>query len=470
MTLDPRSPHAPLALPCGVFTNCSFETGTLSGWTSIDLAIPYFPAQVVPPGIGSGAGAPSTPTDGGFSYVNGFDGGGPGVISLAQDVILSPDAAALTFSMRAAWYNYGALARTFSVDIEPSGGGAPLASTLVLSAAGGTTNPDTGPLTGIVPVAAFAGQSVRVVFRWLVPEYFTGPAFLDLDRIQVSESICGPVANCSFETGSASSWALTEFPAPYFPSFVTGAGTSVGFGLFTSAPTDGALALVHSFDATVPGDMFLMQDVTLPSGALSVEFDYRAGWDMVTYGGSTQPRSFEFGLEPAGGGSLLIGETVLIAPPATKVLDTGPVTRSVDVSAFAGQDVRLVFRWRVPQAFTGPGLFQLDHVALNSSLLGAPSPGQPEHTLTLLPAAPNPARTATTFRVSLQVTGDVELEIVDVHGGRVWYEHRSAMPAGEHALTWDGRRADGRAAPAGVYFAHVRTGDAASSRMFVRVK
>lgn len=642
------APYATLALPCGVFTNCSFETGTFAGWSSTDLAVPFFAAQVAPPGTSPGIGSPSTPTDGGYSYVNGFDGNGPGVITLTQDVILSPNATRLEFDFRSAWILGGTLDRHFRVNIEPSGGGVPLQSDLILTAAAGTTNADTGPLAGSVSVATFAGQSVRVVFAWEVPENFTGPAFFDLDHIRVSESICGPVANCSFETGSASSWTLTDFPVPYFPSLVSPAGYNPGFGLFVSAPTDGGLALVHSFDATTPGDMTLTQDVTLPAGALSVEFDYRAGWDMfnfpgstlprtftfelqpsgggapllsqlvlralpgtvlldtgprtriigvsafagqpvrlvfrwnvpqvttgpacfqldrvalsasvcgdisncsfetgslpgwsatefvspfyaqhvgsvesvgfglfttapsnggqafimgfdgggpgtadlyqdvtmpvwtsrlrfdyraawdmLSYAGSTRPRTFRFEIEPSGGGPVLASQTVLIAPPHTKLLDSGPVTRSYDVSAFAGQDVRLVFRWNVPESFTGPGLFQLDHVALNSSLLDAPQTGGPEHTLSLMPATPNPARAATTFRFTLPSAGDVELEIVDVRGARVWYERRAALLAGEHALAWDGKAADGRDSPAGVYFARVRTRDAGHSRMFVRVR
>ncbi len=644
----PRASYGALALPCGVFTNCSFETGTLAGWISTDLATPGFPARAAPAGTSSGTGSPSTPTDGGFSYVNGFDGGGPGVITLMQDVILSPSATRLEFDYRAAWIVAGTLDRRFRVNIEPSGGGVPLQSDLILTAATGTSNADTGPLAGSVSVSAFAGQSVRIVFAWEVPENFTGPAYFDLDRIRVAESICGPVANCSFETGSASSWTLADFPSPYFPSFVAPAGYNPGFGLFVSAPTAGALALVHSFDTGTPGDMTLRQDLTLPAGALSVEFDYRAGWDMRNYDGSTLPRSFTFELQPSGGGAPLISQLVLralpgsvlldtgprtriidvsahagqpvrlvfrwnvpqsftgpacfqldrvalsasacgdisncsfetgslpawsatefanplypqhvgsvealgfgffttapsnggktfimgfdaggpdtaalhqdvtmpvwasrlrfdyraawdmlsfvgstrprtfrfdiepsgggpvlasqivlIAPPRTQLLDSGPVTRSVDVSAFAGQDVRLVFRWDVPQSFTGPGLFQLDHVALNSSLLDAPPAGRPLHTLSLMAATPNPARASTTFRFTLPSAGDVELEIVDVRGGRVWYERRAALAAGEHALAWDGKAADGRDAPAGVYFARVHTGDAGHSRMFVRVK
>lgn len=641
------SPYGALPLPCGVIANCSFETGAFGSWISTDLATPLLAAQVAPPGATSGFFFASSPVDGNFSYVNGFDGGGPGIITLAQDVILPPGAASLEFNYRAAWSIFGTLDRHFFVNVEPNGGGMPLQSDTVLTAATGTTNSDTGTLAGSVSLAAFAGQSVRIVFGWEIPESFTGSGFFELDRITVAESICGPIANCSFETGTTSSWGLTEFPVPFFPSFVSAAGYDPGFGLFTSAPTNGALALVHSFDASSPGDMTLVQDITLPAGALSVEFDYRAGWDMfnyvgstlprtfavevqpsgggapllvqpvlsaapgtvlldtgprtrivdlsayagqavrlvfrwnvpeqttgpaffqldrialsasacadiancsfetgtlagwtatdfvqpfysqhvgsvesvgfdifttapsnggqafilgfdgegpdtaelmqdvtmpvwaerlrfdyragwdmLSYPGSTLPRVFQFEIEPAGGGVPLASETVLMAPPGTQTLDTGPVTRSVDVSAFAGQTVRLAFRWDVPEPFTGPGLFQLDHIALNSSLLDAPPSDRAAGRLTVLPAMPNPSRGQAAFRFTLPVASEVELEIVDVRGGRVWHQPRQSYAAGDHALAWDGTTTDGRSTPAGVYFARVRAQGEAQTRMFVRV-
>jgi len=69
--------------------------------------------------------------------------------------------------------------KTFEVNIEPSGGGAPLQTDLILTAEAGTTAiPNSGNnLVGIVDVSAFAGQSVRISFDWFVPQIFTGPVF-----------------------------------------------------------------------------------------------------------------------------------------------------------------------------------------------------------------------------------------------------------------------------------------------------
>jgi hypothetical protein len=132
--------------------------------------------------------------------------------------------------------------------------------------------------------------------------------------------------------------------------------------------------------------------------------------------------------------------------------------------------VRIVFRWNVPESFTGPAFFQLDRVAFDNSVLAVGPGGSPGRALDLRPAMPNPSREATSFAFTLPQAGDVELEIVDVRGARVWREHPAAMPAGEHQLAWNGVRAEGGAAAAGVYYARVRTPAGSRSRMFVRVR
>ena len=44
------------------------------------------------------------------------------------------------------------------------------------------------------------------------------------------------------------------------------------------------------------------QDLVVPKEALNLQFHYRAGWDMITFTGSTLPREFYVDIEPSGGG------------------------------------------------------------------------------------------------------------------------------------------------------------------------
>ena len=167
--------------------NGSFETATFADWVTQDLAVPFFPLGVYLGGTVDtfGWGWTNTPTDGVYDAVSGWDGEGPGTIRIAQDAFIN--APFLTFDYRAAWdLTFGGVTdRTFTVNIEPNGGGGILQSDLILTAVEGTTVFDTGPLSGAVDVSAFMGQTVRISFDLLVPGAFTGPAQFTLDNVQL---------------------------------------------------------------------------------------------------------------------------------------------------------------------------------------------------------------------------------------------------------------------------------------------
>ncbi len=170
--------------------NGSFETGNFASWVTQDLAVPFWPLSVNAAGTTNTFGWPwnNTPTDGQFDALSGWDGdptGGPNMIRIAQDAFIN--APTLTFDYRAAWDLTfgGGIDRTFTLNIEPNGGGGNLQSDLILTAVQGTTNLDTGPLNGAVDVSAFVGQTVRISFDLFVPEIFTGPAQFTLDNVQL---------------------------------------------------------------------------------------------------------------------------------------------------------------------------------------------------------------------------------------------------------------------------------------------
>jgi IPTL-CTERM motif len=181
-------------VPANPIANCGFETGDFTGWVTQDFAVPFFALQVSGAGLSPGFGFfDSDPTQGVFAALNGFDGEGPGTIRIAQDVSLPTGSTELVFDYRCGWsmLGFGATEdRTFEVNIEPSGGGAPLQTDLILTAQAGTQAvPDSGGnLTGIVDVSAFAGGPFRISFDWFVPQNFTGPAFCQLDNVSVTVS------------------------------------------------------------------------------------------------------------------------------------------------------------------------------------------------------------------------------------------------------------------------------------------
>jgi uncharacterized repeat protein (TIGR01451 family) len=171
-----------------------------------------------------------------------------------------------------------------------------------------------------------------------------------------------PISNCSFEN-DFTDWVTEDLTLPFLSLQVGGAGLSPGFGLFTSAPTHGNLAALHGFDGDGPGWIRIAQDVGLPPSAGSLVFDYRAGWDLLTYNyPGTSDRYFGVNIEPVGGGPALQTTDILLASMDTIILDSADQTGLVDISAFAGMEVRISFDWFVPDTSSGPAFFQLDNV------------------------------------------------------------------------------------------------------------
>jgi len=94
----------------------------------------------------------------------------------------------------------------------------------------------------------------------------------------------------------------------------------------------------------------------------TIEFDFRAAWNLVDFCGGCLDRIFDVNIEIAGGGANLANFNILNATSGTTVLDTGDTVGSIDLSGFIGQTVSLNFDWFVPENFTGPAFFQLDNV------------------------------------------------------------------------------------------------------------
>ena len=227
-------------------------------------------------------------------------------------------------------------------------------------------------------------------------------AFAAPPQVVVSSDPLNPIVNPSFEDngGSFDGWNIKELSRasnPQLPLTVVGPGYEYPASLFiagayildyfASQPTDGAFAAVHDFNGDDQGTLSttlvnrreLYQDLTLPAGTTTLEFDYRAAWELYRFG-ATQDRTFGVEIQPAGGGTVLQAETILFAtwgagPPIGTGFEEdtdnptgvgGPYPPGiVNVSAVAGQDIRLMFVWNVPEPSTGFAYFQLDNVRLN---------------------------------------------------------------------------------------------------------
>lgn len=73
-----------------------------------------------------------------------------------------------------------------------------------------------------------------------------------------------------------------------------------------------------------------------------------------------------------------------------------------------------------------------------------------------LTAFPNPFNPRTTLSYAVASSGHLRLTVHDLRGRHVVTLVDGRRAAGEHAVTWDGRREDGRAAAAGVYLVRIQ--------------
>ncbi len=204
---NPTSPGPGTPMDCNnadnPVANCGFES-MFDSWVPTDAGMPFLALQTIGAGYTNGFSSfATTPTEGSFVAVNGFDAAGPDTIQLGQDVSIPEGGdATLTFDYRGAWdlQTFGAtMDRTFEVTIEPSGGGAPMQTDLILTATAGTMVNDSGEMTGMVDVTPFTGQDVRVNFVWDIPENFSGPGFFQVDNVNVAvEPAAAPIPTLGF--------------------------------------------------------------------------------------------------------------------------------------------------------------------------------------------------------------------------------------------------------------------------------
>ncbi|MBK8229885.1 MAG: choice-of-anchor B family protein [Candidatus Eisenbacteria bacterium] len=78
-------------------------------------------------------------------------------------------------------------------------------------------------------------------------------------------------------------------------------------------------------------------------------------------------------------------------------------------------------------------------------------------TVRLFEATPNPMREGANLRFALAARQPVLLDIVDIQGRQVRSLISNVVEAGEHVVRWDGRDAEGRLVPAGMYLQRLAT-------------
>jgi uncharacterized repeat protein (TIGR01451 family) len=187
--------HLPVPL---TLTNGSFESGNFCGWTVATTqgvgSSEYLPYRIATAGMTAGLVQPGYPADGTFFAQNGFDGGAGLMYDLYQEIAIPADATRveLSWTERIQWdlitFGPGTVSREYEVTIQPTGGGAPLATLYEMEIPPGTMD-DTGYVSHtedlLAAVPGLPGQTVRINWHEYIPETSTGPAQFDLDAISL---------------------------------------------------------------------------------------------------------------------------------------------------------------------------------------------------------------------------------------------------------------------------------------------
>ena len=278
-----------------------------------------------------------------------------------------------------------------------------------------------------------------------------------------------PIVNGSFETGDLAGWTVKELtpdvePQPADQRQGRGRGipgadvpgvlpTSSDY--FTSAPTHGQWAVLHDFNGDDPltsgfvNRRELYQDVTLPAGTTTLEFDYRAAWELFRFG-STQDRTFRRRDRTGRGRTDPARPDDSRRPePDPRRRYRQPVGRRGGLPAWQcrperlrGQSVRLKFVWNIPEPGNGFGFFQLDDIRINAN--GTPGNTPPVVTLTS-PADGSSFVTGTSITFAATANdaeeGDLSANLVwtsSVTGGQIGTGasfSTSALSVGTHTIT-----------------------------------
>ncbi len=200
----------------------------------------------------------------------------------------------------------------------------------------------------------------------------------------------------------------------------------------------------------------LWPSVALPAGAVGQVFrlTLQAGNAYpLLLSSLTGTADLAFALFPPGsGGVFTLKDAIAYSVPRTTTL----LDSLVFVPPATGDYPLVVYR--VTRAgLDAPTSYSLQ---VGTATLGAPViVPEPALSLELLGASPNPVRGAARLAFSLPSAGHVTLALHDVQGRRVRTLVDVELPAGSHAVSWDGRDDAGVRVPAGSYWMKLVTAD-----------
>ena len=181
------------------------------------------------------------------------------------------------------------------------------------------------------------------------------------------------IVNGGFETGDFSGWTVVTTGGPELTPWTVGGSGGGSFG--NTSPRSGQFDAFNGFDGGAGLEYELFQDVTLPADVVTAMLvtNHRIQFDSLGIP-STLARELDVTIRDTSGTlleTLYEEDALLDGLPQT---DRGWNTQRFDLSAFAGQSIRVHMRMFIPEEFTGPGNIEFDDISLlvnDGTLTGA---------------------------------------------------------------------------------------------------
>jgi hypothetical protein len=312
----------------------------------------------------------------------------------------------------------------------------------------------TGFLTLAPPISRAALSSYTQNFESMVP---SNSAALSSDGWVVYGNVFDP-------THTNYLYGYGPFPAPNggtaFSAVVAGEGGPLQGTQQLSVYSDYNNTGAHGAGQQVESNVYHEQTIVAGDvgGIWTFQFDAKLG----NLAAPSTAIAFLKTLNPAAGYALTNFLTVdMTAIPTTWNTYTILISIGADLE---GQIIQFGFA-NTASNFVSSGVFYDNVVWSQTGTVGVDRPGQ--RAFDLRPATPNPFRSSVRMDFDMALDGHAELSVYDLAGRRVTTLFDGIATAGPHTLVWDGRRADGRTAPNGVYQYTLRTAAGRRTRSLV---
>jgi subtilisin-like proprotein convertase family protein len=357
--------------------------------------------------------------------------------------------------------------------------GETIAIPVTVRASGGDHTNVTGVLTtttpGVTVTRSFAGWPD-------IPSGSSATSYGPHFAITVDETLpCYDTIDFTLTMSSAEGgpWPITFDQLVGQPAFPTDLPVSIpdGSGSVTSSFTVGQNDVITDLNVRVKITHTWVGDLRIqlrgPSGTTITLLD-RPGHPASTYGCSDDNMDVTFddasGFDPeshcAGTDPWYSG---VAAPVQALSVFNGQSTQGtwdLIVSDHASADTGTLDEWELLATPPIGGVCEVCPSDPTDALVTSPTAS----TFLLAQNRPNPFSPSTVIEFRLPSPEVVTLEVFDVSGRRITTLVDGVMPAGPHAITWDGTDSDRGAVAAGTYFYRLRSGDETRIRRMILVR